>query len=152
MAEGLQGFGSLTRRIAQLATDTKHVEGPLNAAGEYVIGSIKRNFLSSGRPRKWPQLAASTIAGRRRGRGRGGVKPLIDTAKMMNALSKRAVEGPGVEVGLNAVQAARQNFGYSGGTGRGHAKTPARQFMMLQVPEDVNYIGSKIFARHFARR
>jgi phage gpG-like protein len=150
MAEGFQGFDRVARRIGQLATDVKHVERPLKEAGEYVVGSIKKNFLVGGRPSKWKALAASTVAQRRRGRGRGGIKILIDTAKMMNALDKK-VTTDAVRVGLNAVQARRQHSGYSGGSGRGHSRTPARAFVMLQRPEDVNAIG-KIFSRHIARK
>lgn len=154
MSEGFQGLDRAIRRIAQMATDVKHVEKPLNEAGEYAIGSIKKNFLVGGRPSKWKALAASTIAGRRRGKGRGGIKILIDRARLMNAITKKTVAsggGAGVAVGENVIYAPRQHFGYKGGTGRGHAATPARPFMMLQQPEDVNAIG-KIFSRHVARK
>ena len=150
MAEGIEGLERVIRRVGQLATDTKHVERPLKEAGEYLVGSIKKNFLAGGRPRKWSPLAPSTLRQRRKGRGRGSAKVLIDTAKMMNAVDKR-VATDGVRVGLNAVQAARHHFGYPGGTGRGRSKTPARPFLMLQQPEDVNAVG-KIFMRHVRRK
>jgi len=149
MTDGFQGLDRALRRIGELATDVKHVERPLKEAGEYVVASIKKNFLASGRPSKWKQLAASTVRQRRRGKGRGGVKPLIDKAIMMNALAKR-VTTDGVRVGLNSVQGPRQHYGYPGGTGSGHSPTPARPFMMLQT-EDPPAIG-KIFGRHLARR
>lgn len=149
MAEGIEGLDRLLKRIGQMATDTKHVERPLNAAGEYLVGSVKQNFRAGGRPKKWTPLAPSTLRRRRRGKGRGGAKILIDTAKMMNAVDKR-VSTAGVSVGLNAVQARRQHSGYPGGPGPGHAHTPARPFLLIQ-PEDVVKIGS-IFERHIARK
>jgi phage gpG-like protein len=150
MAEGIEGLGRLASRLGQLATDTRHVEKPLGEAGEYLIGSVKKTFYAQGRPQKWTPLAPSTLRSRRKGKGRGGPKILMDTLRMMNALDKR-VTPAGVAVGLNAAQARRQHFGYPGGTGRGHSRTPARPFLMLQDPEDVTAIG-KIFSRHIARK
>jgi phage gpG-like protein len=161
MAEGFEGFEQVARRVGQLITDVRHVERPLNEAGEYLVGSVRRNFLEQGRPTKWTSLAKSTIASRLRdskgksrgSRGRhrsaGGMKILLDTTDMMKAVDK-SVTTDGVRVGLNKVQAARQHFGFPGGTGRGHAKTPARPFLMMQ-PEDQVKIGN-IFIRHIARK
>ena len=150
MAEGIEGLNRLLSRIEQLSTDTRHVERPMRAAGEYLVGSVKRNFVAQGRPQRWTPLKPSTLARRRKGRGRGGAKILIDKAKMMNAVDKQVGAGE-VAVGLNAVQAARQHFGYPGGTGRGRSKTPARPFLMIQDPEDVQAVG-RIFSRHIARK
>lgn len=153
MAEGIEGLNQLLRRIGQMATDVKHVERPLNEAGEYLVGSVKKNFLAGGRPKKWTPLAPSTLRARRHGKGRGGAKILIDKADLMNSIDKRAVDsggGPGVQVGTGKIQARRQQLGYPGGPGRGHAHTPARTFLMVQ-PEDVIKIGS-IFERHIARK
>lgn len=147
MPEEIQGLSNLIRRIGQLATDTQHVERPLKAAGAYMLGSIEKNFRAQGRPKPWQKLAASTLRGRRKGRGRGSAQILIDKGQMKNQISYRVVSLPGVEVGLNAVQARRQHFGYPGGPGRGHSKTPARQFLMFQIPEDIEEI-QKIFKRH----
>jgi phage gpG-like protein len=148
--EGIQGLSRLLDRVAQMATDTRHVERPLKSAGAYMLGSVQKNFQSQGRPQKWTPLAPSTLAARRKGRGRGGPQILIDTARMKNQIGFK-VHSAGVEVGLNAVQAKRQHFGYPGGTGRGHSKTPARPFLLIQEPEDVIEVG-KIFRRHIARR
>ena len=146
MAEDIQGLNALIRRISQLATDTKHVERPLKAAGAYMLGSIEKNFRAQGRPRKWKELAPSTIRGRRRGKGRGSPRILIDKARMKNQISFRVISEPGVEIGLNAVQAARQHFGFPQGSGPGHAATPARPFLMFQQ-EDISEI-QNIFKRH----
>ncbi|OLE52687.1 MAG: hypothetical protein AUG51_17090 [Acidobacteria bacterium 13_1_20CM_3_53_8] len=150
MAEDIQGLGALIRRIGQLATDTRKVEAPLKAVGAYMLGSIEKNFKEQGRPQKWKALAASTLRARRRGRGRGGPQILIDKGLMKNQVSFRVISTPGVEIGLNAVQARRQHSGYPGGAGRGHSKTPARSFLMFQ-DEDFREIG-EIFKRHISRR
>ena len=150
MAEEIIGLGKLIRRIGQMATDTKHVERPLKAAGAYMLGSTEKTFQQQGRPKRWTPLASSTLARRRKGRGRGGAKILIDKGKMKSQVAF-TVHSKGVEIGLNAVQARRQHFGYPGGTGPGHSKTPARPFLLIQEPEDTTAIGN-IFRRHIARR
>lgn len=145
MAEDLEGLRRLLGRVQQLATDTRHVERPLRAAGVYMLGSIEKNFRAQGRPQKWQGLADSTLRRRRKGRGRGSARILIDTAAMKNAIGFR-VNTEGVEVGLTKAQARRQHFGYPGGSGRGRARTPARPFLLLQQ-EDIPAIG-EIFKRH----
>ena len=135
-------------RVKQLATDTRHVERPLRAAGAVILSSVERNFRAQGRPQPWEKLAERTRRARRRGRGRGSARILIDTASMKNAIGMK-VRTEGVEVGLNKVQARRQHFGFPGGSGRGHARTPARPFLMVQR-EDVQTIGD-IFKRHIQR-
>ncbi len=145
MAEGIQGLERVINRIRKLATDVRHVERPLKATGAYMLGSIERNFQAQGRPQKWESLATSTIRGRRRGKGRGSPRILIDTAAMKNAVAYR-VHTEGVEIGLNKVQAKRQHFGFPGGPGPGHAHTPARPFLLFQQ-EDLERI-PKFFLRH----
>ncbi len=148
MAEDIEGLGRLLNRIARLETDTRRVEAPLKAAGAYMLGSIEKNFREQGRPQKWQGLAASTLSKRRRGRGRGGPQILIDTARLKNSINFRVVT-KGVEIGTNVKYAARQHFGFPGGTGRGHSKTPARAFLMFQR-EDYSEI-AKLFRRHITR-
>jgi phage gpG-like protein len=148
MSETLQGLESVLKRSYRLATDVRQVERPLKASGTYMIGSVQRNFTAGGRPQKWTPLAASTIKQRRRGSGKGGIKPLVDTARLKNSPAMRVSPGQ-VEIGTNMVQAKRQHFGYPGGSGRGHSKTPARPFMVIQT-EDPQAI-STIFARHLSR-
>lgn len=143
----IEGLDRLLTRTGRLRRDIKNVERPMKAAGTYMIGSIVKNFNASGRPKKWEKLADSTLAARRSGgkKRKGGAKILIDMGDLRNSHSMR-LRSDGVEVGTNKVQAKRQHFGYPEGTGRGHAKTPARPFMMFQ-DEDSDAIG-KIFGRH----
>lgn len=146
--EGIQGLERLLRRIQQLATDTRHVERPLKAIGVYMVGSVQRNFQAQGRPTKWQSLATSTLRRRRKGKGRGSARILIDTGAMKNAVTFR-VHTDGVEIGLNKVQAARQHFGYPGGQGRGHSPTPARPFLLFQEEDKRECID--ILRSHIAR-
>ena len=170
MAEEIEGLDRVNRRLAEIIGKVRHPEPALNAAGEYVIGSFKRNFLSGGRPNKWPGLAASTIASRLRGKGgksrgargrhksAGGMRVLIDTTSLMSSASKKLVDG-GVQVGFpddsgpkGGKRVKRLHFGYPGGSGRGHSKTPERPFAVLQVPQDSDFIGKKIFGRYLFER
>lgn len=149
MAEDVQGLGKLLGRLGKLATDTSRVEAPLKAAGAYMLGSIEKNFRAGGRPVKWEGLADGTLRRRRRGRGRGGPRVLIDKARLKNSFSYR-VTTAGVEIGTNVVYARRHHFGYEGGSGRGQSPTPARPFLLFQ-DEDLKEIGD-IFQRHIEKK
>lgn len=148
MASGIEGFEKLLRRVKKLSTDTRRTERPMRAAGVLMLGSIEKNFRAQGRPEKWTPLSDATLGRRRKGRGRGKAQILIDTARLKNSHSMR-LTSEGVEIGTNVIYAARQHFGYEGGAGRGHSKTPARPFLMFQ-DEDIVEIGN-IFRRHIER-
>jgi len=141
----IEGIDKLFNRLNRIGRNLSQVEKPLKASGVYMLGSIERNFKAGGRPQRWKALAASTVKRRRRGKGQGGIKTLVDTATMKNSHSMR-VQTDGVVIGTNAVQAKRQHFGYPGKPGRGHSRTPARPFVMIQ-DEDVDAVG-QIFSRH----
>ncbi|HKO43336.1 MAG TPA: phage virion morphogenesis protein [Pyrinomonadaceae bacterium] len=156
---GIQGLGRLLTRVRKLATDTRHVERPLKAAGVYMLGSIEKNFQQQGRPR-WTPHAQSTVQSRLRGKTRksrrarhksaGGMRILIDSTDLKNSISYE-VTTEGTRVGSRGLPyARRQHKGYQGGSGRGHSPTPARPFLLVQEPEDVNAIGT-LFRKHIAR-
>ncbi len=146
----IEGIDRLFTRVRRLQKDVKDAERPLKASGVYMLGSIERNFKAGGRPAKWQALASSTLRRRRKGKGKGGAKILIDTARLKNSTQTRNVS-EGVQIGTNTVYARRHHFGYAGGTGRGRgrSKTPARPFLMFQS-EDLDAIG-KIFTRHIGK-
>lgn len=148
MANEIQGLGRLLGRVRRLAADARNTERPRRAAGEVLRRSAEQNFRAQGRPQRWQGLADSTLSRRRRGRGRGGPQILIDTARLKNSISYRLVS-EGVEVGTNVVYAPRQHFGFPGGPGRGHSRTPARPFLVVQ-DEDIETIAG-IFRRHIGR-
>lgn len=149
MAEEIHGLGRLLRRVEKLATDTRDVEAPLKAAGAVMVGSVEQNFRAGGRPQTWEGLADSTLRRRRRGRGRGGPRVLVDTARLKNSISYRLVQG-GIEVGTNVIYARRHHFGYEGGEGRGRSATPARAFLLIH-DDDIRDIG-EIFQRHVEKK
>ncbi|MET0626571.1 MAG: phage virion morphogenesis protein [Pyrinomonadaceae bacterium] len=148
MAEEIQGLSRLIGRVKRLAADVRDAERPMRASGEVLRRSVEQNFRAQGRPAKWPGLAAATISRRRRGKGRGRPQILIDTARLKNSIGYRVVS-EGVEVGTNVKYARRQHFGFPGGTGPGHSKTPARPFLVVQG-EDIETIAG-IFRRHIGR-
>lgn len=149
MADGIEGLGRVFNRLKQMATDTRHVERGLKVAGEYMLGSIEQNFREQGRPTKWVSLKASTLARRRKGKGKGSAQILIDRGRLKRSFSYR-LTGEGLAIGTNVVYAPRQHFGYTGGVGRGRSKTPERPFLMFQ-DEDVKAI-AEIFKRHIGRK
>ncbi len=147
MSAELKGIEQLFNRILIIETAAKDLEPAFKASGVYMLGSIERNFQAQGRPQKWQALAPSTLAQRRKGRGQGGAQILIDTARLKNSHST-ATSSDSLTVGTNLVYAARQHFGYPGGSGRGRSKTPARPFLLFQ-DEDVDAIET-IFNRHLS--
>jgi len=174
--EGITGLDSALRRLGKLATDTKHVERPLKTIGVYLVGSIQKTIRTGGRPKPFAPLAASTIAGRRKGKGRSGAKALIDTARLINSIQSEPVSsggGAGVEVGTNVSYAAVQHFGgrkkytivaknkkglaFMGSGGQKivrrrvtHPPLTPRPFMVIQIPED-QVKAAEIIERHLAK-
>lgn len=145
MASGIQGIERIFRRVKKLADNARNPERAIRTASVYMLGSIEKNFRAQGRPQKWQKLATSTLARRRKGRGRGKAQILIDRAHLKNSHSYR-LTSEGSEIGTNVIYAPRHHFGYEGGKGRGRSKTPARPFLMYQE-EDIREIG-EIFSRH----
>lgn len=150
MSSAVVGIEEVLNRFARLEAAVNNMEKPLKASGVYMLGSIERNFQAQGRPQKWQGLAPSTLAQRRRGKGKGGAKILIDegllkaaatTQDAMNTTSNT------MNIGVNKIQGPRMHFGYPGGEGRGHSETPARPFLMFQE-EDKDAILT-LFNRHF---
>lgn len=152
MSAAIIGIEEVLNRFAQFAAAVSDLDKPLRASGVYMLGSIERNFKAQGRPQKWQSLAPSTLAQRRKGKGKGGAQILIDTARLKNSTTSAGamnVTSSAMTIGTNVIYAPRQHFGYPGGSGRGRSKTPARPFLMFQT-EDADAIG-KIFNRHFGQ-
>jgi phage virion morphogenesis protein len=153
MAE-IEGLNAALRRLQELALDARKVERPLEAIGVYMLGSVEKNFQQQGRPERWSPLSPRTLAGRRKGRGKGGPKILIDMARLKNSMNHKVRIGEPssyVEVGTNVIYGPRHHFGYKGEKkGRGQAKTPARPFLLIQ--EEDNQKIEEIFNRHLRRR
>jgi phage gpG-like protein len=141
----VQGIDRIFRRVKKIAKNAQDTERPLRAASVLMLGSFEKTFRAQGRPTKWQKLADSTLARRRKGKGKGSARILIDKGLLKNSHSYR-LTGRGSEIGTNKIQGPRQHFGYPGKTGRGRSKTPARPWLMFQE-EDVRDI-AEIFSRH----
>jgi phage gpG-like protein len=151
MAEIFEGLDILAKRLAELAFDTRRVERPLHAIGVYMIGSVEKNFEAQGRPEKWTPLSPATLRGRRGRGGKGkygktvalgaggtGAKILMDTGRLKNSIKEKIQlsTDSSVSIGSNVKYARRQQKGFPRGEGRGHSRTPARPFLLIQ-DEDV---------------
>lgn len=100
----IEGLDRLQRRINQLVSDISHPERPLKIAGVYLVGSVQRSMQAGGRPKPFAPLAKSTIAARRKGKGSGGAKILINNAHLINSISSQPGSsggGAGIAVGTN---------------------------------------------------
>lgn len=139
----ISGIDAIFSRFTRLNAKMSSYAEPLKEAGDYAKQSIITNFAASGRPRRWQQLATSTLA--KRARKGTGSQILVESGNLMNS-SRAVITTNQAEVGTNVIYAMRQNFGYKGGIGRGQSRTPARQFMMLQT-WDTDPIGH-IFSRY----
>jgi phage gpG-like protein len=129
----INGLSALLKRMSDLAIDVRQIERPLKTAGAYMLGSIEKNFQSQGRPKRWTPLSPRTLKGRRKGRTKKRSSLiLIDRARLKNSMSQKVTLA-------------------AGGAGRGHSKTPSREFLLFQDPEDYDAIGG-IFNRHIARQ
>lgn len=74
--------------------------------------------------------ARAAIARERFAKGRGRI--LFDTGRLLDSVTQAGILDVGahhVTFGSNVAYAARHNYGYTGGSGRGHARTPQRRFL-----------------------
>jgi phage gpG-like protein len=155
MAEDIQGLRLLLDRVSEMERDVRDADRLLKVAGEMLVTSVRKNFEHEGRPIHWSPLRPATIAGRRKGRGRGGHKILQDTGILIGGIHKEVV-AEGVKIATSPLPyARRQQEGYDPGgkldrLGRRQSKTPARIYLLFQ-PEDVVEIGT-MFKRHIARK
>ena len=136
-----QGLAPLLARIMELATRAQRTKEPVGKGVRVGIASIEKNFDLGGRP-PWRGLAASTLK-RKKGSILVGPK-----ARLKNSFKPRATNSEG-EATSNVIYGPRQNFGFPGGPGRGHAHTPARAFVLWQE-EDIRDI-SEVFQEHWWR-
>jgi phage virion morphogenesis protein len=124
----------------------------LRQFGQYMLGSIERNFAVGGRPTAWEPLKFATKVAwhtRRRSwwnKGGGGMtakgraawegrKPLTDTGRLRRSIQVAEVTPRSVTIGTNLVYAAIHQFGGLAGRGR-KVRIPARPYLVFQK-EDV---------------
>ncbi len=115
----------LKKRMGNLSPLMKNV-------GEMALTSIRKNFETGGRPRKWPGLKLSTIK-QRTAQGHWPGNILVRhgvSGGLLGSINYKA-QTDRVILSANKVYAAIHHFG--GPAGRGHkAKIPARPYMLLQ--------------------
>ena len=123
----------------------------LRAFGQYLLGSIERNFAAGGRPTAWEPLKLATKVawhtrrsswwskgGGMTAKGRAaweGRKPLTDTGRLRRSIQVAEVTPRSVTIGTNLVYAAIHQFGGLAGRGR-KVRIPARPYLVFQE-EDV---------------
>jgi phage virion morphogenesis protein len=130
-----------------------NLSGVFRNFGEYMKGSIDKNFAAAGRPDKWQPLAAATLGGflasrksfrtkkgnvsKKGAAALSGRLPLTDTARLRRSISYQAGSRE-ISIGTNVIYAAIHQFGGKAGRGR-KVTIPARPYLMFQ-DEDVNYL------------
>lgn len=134
------GLERLKRDLVRLAARARHRRAAMRDAAGVMVASIRRSFDEGGRPR-WKAHALST-----RRRLVGPQRVLIRSGALRGSFRPRATNSE-ASADSTTVYGARQHFGYPGGPGRGHSRTPARPFALLQS-EDAATLGEKVFLRH----
>jgi phage virion morphogenesis protein len=84
----------------------------LRAIGDALTNSTRLRFNDSQAPdgSAWAPLSPVTLALRRKGKGSGGAKPLLDTGRLRNSITS-SVDANSVTVGTNVDYGAMQHFG-----------------------------------------
>ena len=146
--------------LAGLAKRLKDLTFAMEVIGQYMLGSIHKNFEVGGRPKRWQRLSEATLkaqflygpAGRRKGRRiktkqrglsrqwlrfKGGKKILIHTGRLLQSITYEALKDK-VEIGSNLPYAAIHQFGGWAGRGR-KVYIPARPYLVVQE-EDIDWI------------
>jgi phage gpG-like protein len=159
------------RLLSRLSARMKNLKPAMSVIGETVLGSIKENFLSQGRPRRWRRLSPVTIAIRRKLNKWPG-RILFRSGRLMRSVNYRP-ESDKVTIGtkleyaeMHQTGARRGAFGTVTANVRAHLRrtrsgkkvsvrahtrqvtvpwgdVPARPFMMVQN-EDWEDIGDAL--------
>jgi len=144
---------TVSRATARAIDRMADLRPALRTAGNIMTRSFGRNFAAEGRPTKWAPLSPATIARRRQGRGRLGIKILQDTGRLRESTIGRGAGAAdhvydlsprSLVIGTRLIYAATHQFG------RRDWKIPARPFVLVQ-PEDEQAIGLA-FERWVARQ
>lgn len=135
----IKGMDGLIGEVVRMRDKARKPAAPLKQSAEVTGVSIRRNFEVGGRPR-WKRHAEST----RRSRV-GPSRLLIQSTELMNSF-KPFVSRSSAGQRSSTVYGPRQNFGYKGGSGRGHSPTPAREFALFQREDAVR--SGDLFLNH----
>jgi phage virion morphogenesis protein len=131
----------------------------LRAFGQYMLGSVERNFAAGGRPTAWEPLKFMTKVywhtrrksfwGKTRMTSRGRAawdrrKPLTDMGRLRRSIQVAEVTPRSVAIGTSVIYAAIHQFGGMAGRGR-KVFIPARPYLVFQ-DEDIQRADEMIAA------
>jgi len=131
----------------------------LRAFGQYMLGSVERNFAAGGRPTAWEPLKIiskvdwhtrrKSFWGKTSMTARGqaaweGRKPLTDTGRLRRSIQVAEVTPRSVVIGTSVIYAAIHQFGGMAGRGR-KVLIPARPYLVFQ-DEDIQRADEMIAA------
>ena len=125
--------GGLEDLIVRTNRRMENTQPILKIIGQYMLGSIDRNFEMQGRPSRWTPLAPSTIAGRRN-KNKKSIKILQDTGLLRGSITYKADKNT-LAVGTNVHYAPYHQFG---------AKIPAMTIVPRRAKALRFMIGDKV--------
>lgn len=99
----------LERLFVNVETKIKKPINILKQIGQYMLGSIDKNFETQGRPNKWAHLASSTIKNRRN-KNKSTIKILQDTGMLRKSITYDATDDQ-VAIGTNLKYARIHQYG-----------------------------------------
>ena len=122
--------------LATLSARMGDLSPAMRSIGQTLVAATDLAFRSQKDPwgQAWKPLAASTLRGRRKGKGSGSDKILRDTGRLSNSITYRA-ERASVQVGTNVIYAAIHQFG--GSIGAHKIPFPARPFLPVRAGGDL---------------
>lgn len=105
-----KGLQRVMAGFEKFKTNASDLTRPMNSAGKIMLKSIKNNFDSVGRPKRWPALKPST--GKQKLREGYTIQPLVRTGALMRSMTYR-VSGNGklLSVGTSIPYGSIHQFG-----------------------------------------
>lgn len=136
MAAGDGSFADAAARVRAIANRTANMTPVLRAIGAAMRAQVARRFDDGRDPNDvaWAPMSDATKAMRRRGRGRGEPKSLLDTGRLRRSVTFSATVDT-LRFGSNLVYAAAQQFGNPRNRlfGRQSAPIPPRRYLPLSA-------------------
>jgi phage virion morphogenesis protein len=135
MAAG-DGFGAAAERARAVANRMRDMTPVLRAIGARLRSATVQRFTDARDPdgAAWRGLSDATKGMRRRGRGTGDPRPLLDTGRLRRSITFRATSNV-LAFGTNVVYAAAQQFGNPDNRlfGGKLAPVPPRRYLPLSA-------------------
>lgn len=105
--------GAAQGALRGLQRAATHLAPAFRSIGTGIADDARLRFKDSRDPygQAWLPLAKRTIAQRRKGKGSGGAKPLLDTGRLRNSIAWRLMGPHEVHIGTNVAYGAIHQFG-----------------------------------------